>query len=332
MLQPNPILLGPEYTWRLLRALAEIRCKGQTRSKTLLGNPPFTNPVYISYKNQLLIAPKHLHPHITVACPNFNAFYDREIAPVYTETEKFLGDNGLDSHHAHFTLKDVVGLQKVANECVVIIKDEYSREIVGTLYFDSAKALKEKEGLNSAVLKLLDLEQYPQLSHLIQESIWVSGHPKARLVLLCENQHYLLQWKKAFAQQVELRHAGGRNVTKLAHAPDPGATFCYFGDWDYAGLSTYRDVYAIHLLNHNRRTRLLTPPQNAPRKQVGIAGHGSRWPSDLWKKLSHPEIPLEELFNDEQRKLIDELNQNDKWIEEESVLFNDLLAYNGLLN
>ena len=327
MLQPNSILLGPEYTWRLLRALAEIRCKGQTRSKTLLDSP-----VYTSYKDQFLLAPKPRYPHITVACPGFESVYDRDIAPVYKEAKKFLASCGLDTSHAQFTLNDVVSLQKVANECIVIIKGEYSRETVGSTYFDSAKALKKKEGLNSAVLKLLDLKQYPQLSHLIQESIYVSGHPKARLVLLCENQHYLLQWQKAFAQQVELRHAGGRNTTKLAHAPDPGATFCYFGDWDYAGLTIYRDVYAIHLLNHNRRARLLTPPPNTPRKRVGVAGHGSRWPSDLWKHLSHPDIPLEELFTDEQRKLIDELHEKDEWIEEESVLLNDLLDYNGLLN
>lgn len=326
MLQPNPILLGPEYTWQVLRALTEIRFKGQTRSKTLLNSP-----IYWSYKNQFLLAPKPIYPHITIACPNFNSFYDRAIAPVYKEAQAFLSSYGLDTPHTHITLNDVVGLQSVASQCAVIVKGEYSRETVGTLFFDSAKALKTKDSLDAAVLKLLDLKQYPQLSHLSQEAIWVSGHPKARLVLLCENQHYLLQWHKAFAQEVELRHAGGRNVSKLAHAPDPGVSFCYVCDWDYAGLTIYRDVYAIHLTNHNRRTRLLTPPPNVKRKRVGVAGHGSRWPSDLWEKLSHPEIPLEDLFDEEQRRLITELRERNEWIEEESILFNDLLAYNSLL-
>ncbi|MEJ7663944.1 MAG: hypothetical protein WKG07_32645 [Hymenobacter sp.] len=55
MLQPTEILLGPEYTWPLLRALAEIRHSpaGQTRSTTIQ-----RNPVYERYKRQLLLRPK----------------------------------------------------------------------------------------------------------------------------------------------------------------------------------------------------------------------------------------------------------------------------------
>ncbi len=326
MLKPNNILLGPEYTWPLLRALAKLRAEGQTDSKTIQ-----RNAVYTRYHRQHLLAPKPGRPHLTIARPSFAVIYDRDIRPYYEDAQRFLQTYGFDIPQARFTLDDVVRLQLVSDECVTIVTDELSRETIGTLYFDSAKVLKKQEGLNEAVLHLLGWKDYPQLKHLSEEAIWVSGHPKARLVLLCENQHYLLQYQKALAQEIELRHAGGNNTPKLRHAPDPGVTFCYCCDWDFHGLRMYRDVYAIHLQHHGRRARLLTPPPSTKKLRVGTKGHGSKWPADVWQQLSHPDINREELFTDEQIALINALHQADEWIEEEAVRFGDLLEYNGLL-
>jgi hypothetical protein len=326
MLKPSNILLGPEYTWQLLRALEKLRTAGQTDSQLIQ-----RSPVYGRYHRQQLLEPKPGRPHLTVARPGFADVYDRDIRPYYEDAQRFLQAYGLDIPQARFTLDDVVRLQHVANECLAIVTDELSRETIGTLYFDSAKALKKQTGLNAAVLDLLGWKSYPQLQHLSEEAIWVSGHPTARLVLLCENQHYLLQYQKALAQEIELRHAGGNNTRKLQHAPDPGLTFCYCGDWDYDGLRMYRDVYAIHLHYHGRRARLLTPPPTTKRLRVGTKGHGSRWPPDIWKQLAHPSIPLDELFDKEQLDLINSLHQADEWIEEEAIKFDRLLEYNGLL-
>lgn len=326
MRKPSNVLLGSEYNWQLLRALAKLRATGQTDSAVVQ-----RNPVYARYYRRQLLGPKPGRPHLTIAHPGFADVYDREIGPYYEDAQRFLQAYGLDIPQARFTLDDVVRLYQVASECVAIINDEPSRETISTLYFDSAKTLKNLEGLDAAVLSVLDWKKYPQLTHLSEEAIWVSSHPKARLVLLCENQNYLLQYQKALAQEVELRYAGGNNTPKLWHAPDPGSAFCYCGDWDFHGLRMYRDVYAIHLQHHGRRARLLTPPPTTKRLRVGTKGHGSKWPADVWKALAHPRIPLAELFTDEQRTLINELRQADEWIEEEAVKFNALLDYNGLL-
>ncbi|MEJ7663946.1 MAG: hypothetical protein WKG07_32655 [Hymenobacter sp.] len=120
-------------------------------------------------------------------------------------------------------------------------------------------------------------------------------------MLLCENQHYLLQWQKAMAQEIELRYAGGNNTRKLAHAPDPGGAFCYCGDWDYAGLRIYRDVYAIRLLNHGRRARLLTPPPDTKKLRVGIKNATTNGRPTCGKSQRIPLFPWRSPFTNEQR-------------------------------
>lgn len=78
MRRPPNILLGPEYTWQLLRAFAKLRDAGQTDSAVVQ-----RNPVYARYRRRQLLGPKPGRPHLTVAYPSFDAVYDQEIGPYY---------------------------------------------------------------------------------------------------------------------------------------------------------------------------------------------------------------------------------------------------------
>src|SRR5690606_41159945 len=86
----------------------------------------------------------------------------------------------------------------------------------------------------------------------------------------------------------------------------------YSCDWDLAGLKIYSRIKA-KLRNRNKDISLLYP--NEPHKKINtyIDYHYSHW--DLSKRLSGLSI---DIFSKKELILINDLIQNQMWIEEES--------------
>lgn len=318
----NKLLLNKEFSWQHLRALHQLRANGETRIKV-------HQNAYFQYliEDGLLTRKRPSAPLTRRAdALRFNQEYDRELAAVYEEAKQFLSTYELDTPQARFTLVEIIGLQKILTQCDVIVKGEMSRGRISSDYLGGAKVLKKSELLNKAVLRILSLNSYPELDSILDRALLISGCPRGRRIVLCENDAYLRQPDKAEALRTALWYAGGNNIAKLRHSPDPDLAFYYSCDWDHHGLLIYTRLRAMYA-ERGYHLQLLTPVPTAPRKPVTSIDHNSRWEAAEWTKG----LATDPLFTPTQWQLLMNLIAADEWIEEESNELGDLLQANNIL-
>lgn len=316
-----------ELPWQHLRALHQLRTTGETHIKV------HQNAYFQHLLAKGLLDRKRPNAGRTWRANEllFNQEYDLKMGLLYQEAKQFLDAYGLDTPHARFTLTEIMGLQRIYTQCDVLMKEERSRGYISSTFLGSSKMLKHSEALDRIVLRILSLEKYPQLDNILDRALLISGCPRGRRIVLCENDAYLRQPDKAEALRTALWYAGGNNIAKLQHSPDPGLAFYYSCDWDHHGLLIYARLRAMYE-TRGYYLQLLTPVAitKEKRKKVGSLNHSSKWDKAHWKMHLQGDELKDSLFSLLQQQLISSLIAADEWIEEESNDLAELLLVNNV--
>lgn len=159
--------------------------------------------------------------------------------------------------------------------------------------------LKYKTSLRNAVFKILEITQFPLDK---KENQW-------RIVIDQQNP------------KAKLWYLGGNNI-KIINDIDEvelAKPIYYSCDWDLAGLEIYSRIKK-KLKVRNKEIILLYPNEPHKKTSTFIDYHYSHW--NLNKTLSG--LQLED-FSKKELLLINDLIQNEKWIEEESFNLLEML-------
>jgi len=306
--------------WPVLKALHDIHTKSSTAAKV-------QDDDFIRYlKDQLqYIAHKRGNVKVLVKQDGFDEYYKRYYLRKYEHYINFLekADIGTDARKT-FTEDDIQTLMLIFEN-----KAELSAKLVNIEDFSSkifdksgSKYLKKKDSLRKAVLKILGVDDFPQSSKDLQWRLVVDHtHPEA--VILCENRSFLKQPWLAEELIVKLWQVGGNNI-KIADDIDHMDLLrpvYYSCDWDYDGLLIFCRIKA-KLALRGVTLRLLFPPIPQRKMPVDSFEHFSRWSFD--KPLSG--LPIAE-FRPHEIKLIQELINDNLWIEEESSQLGEMYDY-----
>ncbi|MDO7874344.1 hypothetical protein Q5H93_06340 [Hymenobacter sp. ASUV-10] len=320
--------LYQEVPWQHLRALHQLRTIGETYIK--IHDSPYCQHLV----SKGLLDRKRPSADRTWRADEqrFNQEYDLKIGLLYQEAKQFLDAYDLDKAQARFTLAEIMGLQRIYTQCDILVKEERSRGYISSTFLGSSKLLKHSEALDRVVLRILSLEKYPQLDNILDRALMISGCPRGRRIVLCENDAYLRQPDKAEALRTALWYAGGNNIAKLQHSPDPDLAFYYSCDWDHHGLLIYARLRKMYEMR-GYRLQLLTPVAvtKEKRKKVGSLNHNSKWDKAHWKTHLQGDDSEDSLFTLPQQRLISSLIAANEWIEEESNDLAELLLANNVL-
>ena len=314
--------MNKNITWKELKALDDLYQNKRTRA--IIQGHPYINHL-IHERGILDLKPDNIK--VIVSTDRFDTFYEKEFKKPFEEAKKFLLENDIKSTAKKaFTIEDVKTLMFIAENKVELKNNPTNIEDFSNEFFDTSKYLKNKISVR-AVFKILDISQFPLDKKENQWRLVVdSTHPKA--VIMCENKSFLKQPWIAKETQTKLWYVGGNNIAIIDDIDenDLSKPIYYSCDWDLAGLQIYSRIKA-KLKERNKDIQLLYP--NEPHKRIStyIDYHYSHW--NLTKKLSGLEL---EIFSKKELLLINNLIQNEEWIEEESLDLIETLEINSIIS
>jgi hypothetical protein len=277
-------------------------------------NETLTTSKEISYLINSLRAIEKDHKYLR-ALDRYASIYEKDYLAKYMKYENFLLENSLLKHQTKHEEADIKILMKIWDMSgdgtlkelrQQIIDEDISLRNISFMFFKNEKYLDNRSSLVDAIKQILDVEYFSNEKDQ-QYIIKLECHNPVGIVL-CENLDFLTKPNKPRRHGIELWHVGGKNVGKLEYSQTRGLPIYYSCDWDYDGL------FIIYPLVKEKipTVQLLIP--NGPAKGINETEHPSKWPLKL---------NFERLLLDKQSiKMINELQQKDQWIIEES---NDLL-------
>ncbi len=309
-----------DLSWRALKALQTIFEKERTNAE--IGENSFIK--YLMGPSKRLLKYKMGNHNIIEARLGYQEFYQTELAErmeVYTE---FLIANSLESDaRRNYKESDIETLIFVKEQAAELRTNLTTQEAFSTEFFDSAKHLKQNNSVKKAVLKLLEVENFPDESP--KNHLWrfVVDAPNPRMIVICENLANLKRGWKAKREQITMWYVGGNNIKILNDIPVDQLTLpiYYSCDWDYHGLRIFNSVKGILELR-GTSVQLLVPSPNAKRLPTNSPNHNSRW---LYNKDFSGFDP--KVFSQEECLLISELINTNQWIEEEAWDLFERLSY-----
>ena len=308
--------MNKDITWKELKALDDLFHLKKTRAN-IQDHP------YIKYllEDKCILDTKIGNTNVIVSTDNFEQFYECTFKIQYDEAKNFLIKNGIEpSAKKSFTLEDVKTLMLIAENKTELRNNPTNIEDFSNEFFDTSKYLKNKGSIRNAVFKILDITEF---SLDKKENQWrlVVDHPNPKAIVLCENKSFLKQPWIAKNMNVKLWYVGGNNIKIIDDIDgiELSKPIYYSCDWDLAGLQIYSRIKA-KLKNRNKDIFLLYP--NEPHKKIStyIDYHHSHWNS--LEILSG--LPME-IFSKKELILINDLIQNELWIEEESFDLVEML-------
>ncbi len=312
--------MNKNITWKELKALDDLfRLK---KTKASIQEHP-----YIKYllEDKCILDRKPGNNKVIISTDDFEKFYEETFKLPYDKAKSFLIENGIESNaKKSFTLEDVKTLMLIAENKRELKNNPTNIEDFSNEFFDTSKYLKNKSSVRNAVFRILDITEFPLDK---KENQWriVVDYPNPKAVVLCENKSFLKQPWIAKNAEVKLWYVGGNNIKIIDDIDEIelSKSIYYSCDWDLAGLKIYSRIKA-KLKTRNKDISLLYP--NEPHKKITtyIDYHHSHW--DLSKVLSGLSL---ENFSKKELILINDLIQNEMWIEEESF---DLVKMIQLLN
>lgn len=242
--------------------------------------------------------------------------YEKEYLENYIVYEAFLMDYGLLKPQLRFEendIKTLMNIQTWKNEGTLdelrkqIIASDESLRGVSLMFFKNEKYLDNKSSLVYALKKILEVEHFSNEKD--QQYIYKleCQHPKA--IVLCENLDFLTKPNKPRQYGIELWYAGGKNVSKLDYADTRGLPIYYSCDWDYHGLCI---IYPL-VKEKIPEIKLLTPTGHP--RSIDDTDHKSKWSSNM--------NGVTQYFSEQQKVVLSQLINFDRWIIEES---NDLMT------
>ncbi|HEX8377678.1 MAG TPA: hypothetical protein VF602_07655 [Pedobacter sp.] len=314
-------LHSKDFTWPVLKALNDLYEKQKTAAK-------IQQVDYIRYlmtKTELIVQKKG-NSNVLVPGDGYEEYYETNFQSAYQYYYKFLSEIGIRPDGGkNFTEEDIRTL-------IVIYESRY--ELRGNLtniedfsgkIFDYAgsKYLKYRNSVRKAVLKILEIDEFPQTSKDLQYRL-VVDHPKPQAIILCENKSFLKQPWNAKELAVKLWHVGGNNISILDDIDHKEFAYpiYYSCDWDFHGLLIYQRI-SDKLKNRGVKVKILTPPPPHSYLPTSSFMHKSNWSyQGEFSGLNRT------MFSPMEQDLIVKLIKNDVWIEEESNVLHDMYLYN----
>jgi hypothetical protein len=308
-------------TWPVLKAFHDLYIHQRTTVQIQEGD-------FVSYLlNQTeLISQKKGKAGTLVAGEGYAAFYESEFKEVYQHYFDFLSLAGIKPDaRKNFTEEDIRTLMMIY-ESRHELKGRLSNieDFSGKIFdYGGSKYLKFRDSVRNAVLKILEIDDFPMTSKDLQYRL-VVDHTDPKAVILCENKSFLKQPWNAKELEVKLWHVGGNNIAIIddIDAFELNYPIYYSCDWDLHGLQIYLRI-KTKLQHRGADIRLLMPAP--PHRCLPSASfkHKSRW--DFSKVLSGLDYGK---LSAAETALIQELITNDQWIEEESNVLKEMYLYN----
>ncbi|TDY11498.1 hypothetical protein [Meridianimaribacter flavus] len=299
--------------WRYLKGLNQLYENKKTRLKVL--NNSFINQVL--YKQKKLIRPQSGNHNFTVITPKFKAFYEEHFRDIFDYYNNFFEESGIDNNaHKRYDKSDLESLIFIYNN-----KEELRKNLTTEYTFSSrvfkrkgAKYLSNKPGLKKDVLKLLEIDEFPEKDP--KNNLWriVVDCINPKVIVICENIACLKVPAEYKKRGIELWYVGGNNTKPLLDLSHEKIThpIFYFCDWDYYGLLIFSRIKKI-FDEKKINIELLEPKDLTNSLSVNSPHHNSKWQKEEFSKLSKND------FTKTQIKLIYNLINSNEWIEEESM-------------
>lgn len=308
--------MNKNITWKELKALDDLYNLKKT-------NANIQEHPYIKYliEEKCILDRKLDNTKVIIATDYFEKFYEETFKIQYEEAKSFLLENGIEpSAKKSFTLEDVKTLMLIAENKVELKNNPTTIEDFSNEFFNTSKYLKHKTSIKNAVFKILDINEFPFDK---KENQWrlVVDHPNPKAIVLCENKSFMKQPWIAKNAEIKMWYVGGNNIKIIDDIDEIELSkpIYYSCDWDLAGLQIYSRI-KTKLKDRNKELYLLYP--NEPHKKIStyIDYHYSHW--NLSKKISGLQT---DFFSKKELILINDLIQNQMWIEEESFNLESML-------
>ncbi|MCY0970768.1 hypothetical protein [Chryseobacterium wangxinyae] len=314
-------LHSKDFTWPVLKALNDLYEKKKTTAK-------IQQVDYIRYlmTQTELIAQKKGNSNVLVAGDDYGEYYEANFQSAYQYYYNFLNQVGIRLDGGkNFTEEDIRTL---------IVIYESRNELRGNLtniedfsgkVFDYAgsKYLKFRNSVHNAVLKILEIDEFPQTSKDLQYRL-VVDYPTPKAIILCENKSFLKQPWNAKELEVKLWYVGGNNIAILDNIDEVELEYpiYYSCDWDFHGLEIFQRIKS-KLKKRGVEIQILTPPFPHQYLPSNSFKHNSRW---------NYKVPFsglkKEMFSANEQDIITKLIKEDIWIEEETNVLIDIYYYN----
>lgn len=327
--------------WIELRALYNLYIgnqvnKGAINNKNSLRNHPYIKLLY----NRGFIKDKIGNGKFFVK-EGLNSKYDSLYKQEFIDANKeiifekyyaFLKDIGVDANTTRLReidIKRLIDIKKIStSEELVDLKNQIkvgreNRQGISKMFFKSSKYIKKATSLETAVLKLLEIDRDEFYEKEDKDKQYIYKlYPKSRksrAIVLCENLYFLKFPHIVDEANIELWYAGGNNISKIERIPKFDKPILYSCDWDYDGLLIYeRAKKLIEKSNDGITLVLLTPNGKSEKLSETEENHSS-----LWQKKEEFLCGLTpNYYTVHQQKLIQRLILDEEWIEEEG---NDIL-------
>ncbi|RXK87029.1 hypothetical protein [Filimonas effusa] len=318
----NRLPNNPDFTWPLLKALHDLYEKKKTAAK--IQEVDFIR--YLMSQTDL-IAQKKGNNTILVAQDGYEAYYEENFQCVYQYYYDFLTRVDIRPDGGkNFTEEDIRTLMVIYES-----KDELKRNLLNIEDFSGkifehaggSKYLKHRDSVRNAVLKILEVDEFPQASKDLQYRLVVDC-PKPKAIILCENKSFLKQPWNAKELEVKLWHVGGNNVAILKDIDEMELSYpvYYSCDWDFDGLRIFQRVKS-RLESRGAMIKILTPPPPHHYLPTSSFMHKSKWNyKEDFSGLN------KSLFSANEQELIAKLIKEDLWLEEETIVLKEMYHYN----
>ena len=310
-----------DFTWPVLKALNDLYEKKKTAAK--IHEEDFIR--YLMSQTDI-IAQKKGNNKILVAQDGYEKYYEDNFQSAYQYYHNFLTQVDIRPDGGKkFTEEDIRTLMVIYES-----KDELKRNLLniedfsGKIFdYAGSKYLKHRDSVRNAVLKILDITEFPQTSKDLQFRL-VVDYPTPKAIILCENKSFLKQPWNAKELEVKLWYVGGNNVAILKDIDEMELSYpvYYSCDWDFDGLRIFQRVKK-RLESRGASLQILTPPPLHQYLPTNSFMHKSRW------NYKHEFSGLDrKLFSPNQQELIAKLIKEDLWIEEETIVLKEMYHYN----
>ncbi|REC59370.1 hypothetical protein DRF65_26470 [Chryseobacterium pennae] len=314
-------LHSKDFTWPVLKALNDLYEKKKTTAK-------IQQVDYIRYlmAQTELIAQKKGNSNILVAGDGYKEYYEANFQSAYQYYYNFLNQAGIRPDGGkNFTEEDIRTLMVIYESRNELRGNLTNIEDFSGKVFDYAgsKYLKFRNSVRNAVLKILEIDEFPQTSKDLQYRL-VVDYPTPKAIILCENKSFLKQPWNAKELEVKLWHVGGNNIAILDNIDEMELVYpmYYSCDWDFHGLEIFQRIKS-KLKNRGTEIQILTPPSPHQYLPSDSFMQNSRW---------NYKVPFsgldKEVFSSKEREIITKLIKEDLWIEEETNVLKDMFYYN----
>ena len=311
--------------WKYLKGLHQLYKLKQTRLK--ITNNDFINQVILKQKK--LIKFKVGNHSIIEASSRFNDYYEQEFLETYEYYNNFFEKSGIENDaKKSFDDEDLKALMFVFYNKEELKKNVTTEKKLSALIYknQNSKYLSNKLSVRNAVLKILELTEFPEKDPKNNQWRFVVDCLNPKVIVLCENLDCLkvpLEYKN---NNIELWYVGGNNTKPLediSHDKLKLPIF-YFCDWDYNGLLIYSNVKKI-FSSKGVEVKIIMPLSYEIAIDVNIKYHKSKWNNNQFSNLNRDDFSKEEI------DFINQLILENKWIEEESIDLIQLLKSDNII-